>query len=147
LRREEGSPVVDACPRCGGAWYDRGELEQALAARQGAGVDAQPVPHPPRYLKCPVCADLMTPRNYEKRSGVIVDVCARHGAWLDAGELERLVAWTHSARAARAAQLDAEAAKLDASLASYGRDRSAGSYAADRTVASDVAAMLGVLFD
>jgi Zn-finger nucleic acid-binding protein len=33
----------------------------------------------------------MSRRNFGERSGVIVDVCATHGVWFDAGELAKVV--------------------------------------------------------
>lgn len=39
------------------------------------------------------CGALMNRRNYGRSSGVILDLCSRHGVWFDAGELERLLAW------------------------------------------------------
>jgi Zn-finger nucleic acid-binding protein len=32
----------------------------------------------------------MQRRNFQRSSGIIVDVCRRHGTWLDADELERI---------------------------------------------------------
>jgi Zn-finger nucleic acid-binding protein len=40
-------------------------------------------------LPCPVCARVM---RVARRHGVAIDVCERHGVWLDRGELERLLA-------------------------------------------------------
>lgn len=40
-------------------------------------------------LPCPVCAKVM---RVSRRHGVAIDVCERHGVWLDRGELERLLA-------------------------------------------------------
>jgi Zn-finger nucleic acid-binding protein len=34
--------------------------------------------------------------NFGHRSGVIVDVCGRHGTWFDAGELTRVLEWIAS---------------------------------------------------
>ena len=35
----------------------------------------------------------MNRQNYGRRSGVIVDVCSKHGIWFDAHELDRVVGW------------------------------------------------------
>lgn len=40
-----------------------------------------------RYLRCPICDEMMTRMNFGKRSGVMLDACRRHGAWFDRGEL------------------------------------------------------------
>lgn len=46
-----------------------------------------------RYLPCPLCHATMNRANFGKVSGVIVDVCRKHGTWFDAGELTRIVAF------------------------------------------------------
>jgi Zn-finger nucleic acid-binding protein len=33
----------------------------------------------------------MTRRNFGQSSGVIIDVCRRHGVWFDRGELPRVI--------------------------------------------------------
>jgi len=32
-------------------------------------------------------------RNFARRSGVVVDTCAKHGVWFDAEELPQLIRW------------------------------------------------------
>lgn len=44
-----------------------------------------------RYVPCPECGTLMNRKNFAQSSGVVLDVCARHGVWLDRGELERVL--------------------------------------------------------
>lgn len=103
--------VVDACQTCGGAWYDRGELERALQLldRKAVGesifrrvqkflIEEKEV----RYLRCPHCGQLMSRQNYAKCSGVIVDRCPEHGVWLDAGELEKIHRFLNSGGAEHA---------------------------------------------
>lgn len=46
-------------------------------------------PQAERVLLCPVCGARL---EIERESGVSVDVCRDHGVWLDAGELETIVA-------------------------------------------------------
>ena len=98
-----GVPVFE-CPNCNGLWVPENRFDQlvqrALEARRAQL--SQGVPSaPPRvagaiptmkvqYRKCPVCDGLMHRRNFQKRSGVIIDVCAAHGTWLDADELEQI---------------------------------------------------------
>jgi Zn-finger nucleic acid-binding protein len=43
------------------------------------------------YVQCPLCHVSMNRVNFGKLSGVIVDVCRKHGTWFDAGELTRAV--------------------------------------------------------
>ncbi len=35
----------------------------------------------------------MQRKNYGRKSGVIIDICARHGMWFDLHELEELLGW------------------------------------------------------
>ena len=81
-----------------------------------------------RYLSCPECRRLMNRVNVARVSGVIVDLCRGHGAWLDAGELARLVAFLDGggmerARAREREQLDAERRRLELQRAGTARER------------------------
>jgi len=38
----------------------------------------------------------MNRRNWGQKSGVIVDICQRHGVWFDLDELDRLLRWLHT---------------------------------------------------
>ncbi len=98
------------CGVCGGLWIGA-EAFQRLAERARAGeVEALSPGGPqtvvpavsepkgkrkkaPLYRGCPICSGLMNRQNYGRSSGIILDVCARHGVWFDADELERLLAW------------------------------------------------------
>jgi Zn-finger nucleic acid-binding protein len=100
---------LHACGSCQGLWVPEGRLEDLLAR---AGV-AQPGPAPSEapaarvrggnpaqqrveYRRCPECDALMLRRNFQRRSGIIVDVCHAHGTWLDADELERIAGFVRS---------------------------------------------------
>ena len=45
---------------------------------------------PSKIVDCPVCGSAMQKRIV--RDGIEIDFCDWHGVWLDAGELERLLA-------------------------------------------------------
>lgn len=96
---------ADECPSCLGLWIPEGRLEPLIErAREAraAGPGRDPVPPAPRvrganptrqrveYRRCPACDAHMQRRNFRRSSGIIVDVCRRHGTWLDADELERI---------------------------------------------------------
>lgn len=113
--REVGGLEIQECPKCHGLWApeDRFDLlvERAAAAHRTRGegepisprVDGgNPAAHRVEYRRCPVCEALMGRRNYQKRSGVIIDRCPAHGTWLDANELERIAGFVLSGRAERA---------------------------------------------
>ena len=44
-----------------------------------------------RYVRCPVCRQLMNRTNFARMSGVIVDTCRFHGIWFDADELGKVM--------------------------------------------------------
>ena len=58
---------------------------------------ASKLPRPPEtrtsYIPCPECAGLMNRKNFGGTSGVVVDVCKKHGTWFDLGELPRVLAF------------------------------------------------------
>lgn len=118
---------LDTCAACGGVWFDRGELEAHLthpAARGDVPTVLTTPPRGPAYRRCPHCAQPMTPRNWERYSGVVVDVCTAHGVWVDGGELARLHVWAESPRRERVDELDAERAAAERRHASVGTDLS-----------------------
>lgn len=101
---EENPVRVDMCPACHGIWFDNGELSAILEAvkepdaeisRQvlTALAESNAIPEEVRYIKCPVCEQIMNRQCYGHRSGVVTDRCKNHGIWLDGGELERLFGW------------------------------------------------------
>ncbi|MCK5897620.1 MAG: zf-TFIIB domain-containing protein [Methylococcales bacterium] len=46
-----------------------------------------------KYIKCPVCTNLMARSSFAYRSGVVIDKCLKHGMWLDNGEMTHLMEW------------------------------------------------------
>lgn len=105
-----GSLTLDYCPRCGGLWFDRGEV--ALLARRDPTAIQRFAPQrndrirPPcpncltpldrdaercrvcghrNVLGCPVCDRPMERRAH---AGLVLDVCRHcHGVWFDNAEL------------------------------------------------------------
>ncbi len=96
---------IEQCDRCMGIFFDPDELETLLDQSVSKVFEADlermsvlseeesPDFTRVKYVKCPVCREIMNRRNYGARSGVIVDVCKPHGVWLDGGELRRLLNW------------------------------------------------------
>lgn len=114
-----GPGVLLDCDRCGGQFVEnallRELLERKQVVRQGLPPEAPTPPTPERevrYLACPVCANLMQRKNFGRSSGVIVDVCPRHGIWFDAGELPRVLAFVESGGLERAEARHREAERL-----------------------------------
>ena len=107
-----GGTTARECSACGGLWLDPASLQRLSDAREERAdvisVLAARMPTlstPPdvvRYVPCPSCGKLMNRRNFAQSSGVVLDVCARHGVWLDRGELERVLGFVSSGGLARA---------------------------------------------
>lgn len=122
--REVGGLVVHECGKCNGLWAPKDRFSilvdraaEAARSRVAAGqpvvprVDGgNPAKSQVEYRRCPDCDALMARRNYQKRSGVIIDQCHEHGTWLDAHELERIAGFVLSGRAQRVADAEAERA-------------------------------------
>jgi Zn-finger nucleic acid-binding protein len=96
--QQEGDITLENCERCHGQWLEPDDLKAIIEAtvflEMGPGVrtgidltDVQ------EDAPCPRCGVLMQPFNYAGDSGVILDKCPNCGGlWLDAGDLERVLA-------------------------------------------------------
>ena len=97
--RQAGVAGFSECPRCGGLFLTRASFDAVVkdaATRATArALDEGPRPAAPEkgfhYRPCPVCRKFMNRSNFGGGPGVIVDVCGPHGAFLDRGELTRVV--------------------------------------------------------
>lgn len=115
--------AVYDCATCGGLWIEK-EVFEVMVDRARAGklpelasggvvassttpADAAPVQNR-AYRPCVLCGALMNRRNYGRKSGVIVDVCSRHGLWFDLHELDRLLRWFREGGEERAQALQVE---------------------------------------
>jgi Zn-finger nucleic acid-binding protein len=95
-------PVLH-CKHCNSLWFGRGVLEKLLAALevelaetdelQSPLAPATRTPQAVEYRTCPSCDTPMKRENYRRISGIIIDTCQQHGTFLDAGELEALMAF------------------------------------------------------
>jgi Zn-finger nucleic acid-binding protein len=109
-----GSIRIEQCPRCGGAWYDSGEL-RILKDKEASGdycwidfdlwkdADKFRAARQQRY-DCPSDSTKMTTVHYGE-SPVTVDICSQcRGIWLDKHEYDEIVRYldemvdTHSIR-------------------------------------------------
>lgn len=139
----EGDPLhLFECRRCAGFWLDR-DVFRALAERARHGRSGLPLERRPAgagaegsdvgawsYRPCPVCSDLMNRRNYGRRSGVIVDLCGRHGVWLDHAELTRVLEWVRAGGATEAEAPRPEPKRWPPPpFAGWDRDLTGGSFA------------------
>ncbi|MFQ5790366.1 MAG: zf-TFIIB domain-containing protein [Acidobacteriota bacterium] len=123
INRKIGEFMVDECPRCAGMWLAAGaferivnvqarrqESEYSSAVEKGKPVRARLETTKVVYVKCPRCRRLMNRRNFARASGVIIDECHEHGAWLDSDELGKIAAYVASGGLQYTRQLQAQEA-------------------------------------
>ena len=107
--RAVGNVSAMECERCGGMWmtHDDFDLLTKQAANEGLNVEPRQSPGIARapqvdlpvtdgglhYRECVICKQLMVKQNYAHTSGVVIDVCGRHGIWLEADALPRIGEW------------------------------------------------------
>jgi len=131
-----GAADLRECPKCEGLWADKDTLQQICIDREKqAAILGMPtvlgtdlignIEQNIRYLPCPICRTLMNRVNFSRCSGVIVDVCARHGTWFDKDELRRIVEFIRAggvdkARAMEIDELERRRRELDAARWSGG---------------------------
>jgi len=97
-----GPGALYDCGRCGGQFVEHTALRDLLEQHDRLETPADRLQRPApvdtrvRYVSCPTCRSLMNRRNFGAGSGVIVDVCGKHGTWFDPGELPRVLAYVES---------------------------------------------------
>lgn len=93
--------TVDFCAICQGVWVEHFEEKQVLKIKPEVfsmdelhRLRRHYVPlgrlEKVRYVPCPACKMLMNRKIWGSYSGVVVDICADHGTWYDAQELEKI---------------------------------------------------------
>lgn len=103
VRSEMEGVQIEACPTCGGIWFDGGELKALAQKRPGvlAGLEHRHNPNPeadpaaPRMgaRLCPACQVPMREFQFPWAPGVVLNGCDKcHGIWADDGELSRVEA-------------------------------------------------------
>ena len=102
----EGNGTLLNCKKCGGQFVEHALLRSLLEQHEIIGQAFPDAPYQRPTLKasiervhyrpCSVCQQMMNRKNFGGASGVIVDVCARHGTWFDAGELPQVLAFVKS---------------------------------------------------
>ena len=100
-----GTTELHECPECASAWLASEVFKELCLNREEhgafavlAGVAATPpsldtAGHVQRYVPCPVCSKLMNRSNFGRRSGILVDLCKKHGTWFERGELAGILAF------------------------------------------------------
>jgi len=109
---EHDDVEIDCCPACGGVWLDGGELE-ALVGTPTPEKDSPDSDLGPPTLDCPICVDKLVKDRYG-HTDVVVDKCPHgDGIWLDAGELQQILAAYKNTHAAPDGHDDQAAGALD----------------------------------
>jgi Zn-finger nucleic acid-binding protein len=118
-------PVLE-CGTCFGLWLDAPSFETICANREQQAAVLGTASHAPagagtgsrvNYVPCPECSQLMNRINFAHCSGVILDLCKKHGIWFDRDELNRIVEFIHegglvASRSKEKAALEEERKKL-----------------------------------
>jgi len=95
-----GTAYMRECERCGGFWTsietfehlcEDKEQQSAVLSYVGDQNHDLGGTAPINYVPCPDCKQLMNRSNFARASGVIIDTCKKHGVWLDADELPRII--------------------------------------------------------
>lgn len=130
VRARAAVSEITACARCGGVWLDTAssrrviegllsDAERLLAERvrlvteQQSSAPAYRASAAPSVRRCPECGEELG-RTRVTELGIVLDVCAVHGTWFDAGELDpvaQLFAIKNSVAAAEARQFASELAE------------------------------------
>jgi len=113
-----------ACPQCGGLWMDhdsfqlvcdrieRQTLEQGYKFPDAKAAVAEKSRR--AYIRCPECGVIMTPKNFAKCSGIIIDCCRKHGNWFDWQELHQVAAFIQKGGMSKSRKLELDRAVEDA---------------------------------
>ena len=131
-----GHTPLNECERCHGLWIEASTFETICTDRERQSVvlgGASTVFTPGKrhleakiqYVRCPECRELMHRVNFAKCSGVIIDVCKRHGSWFDRDELQHIVEFIRgggleTARAKEKVELEQARRRLEAARAAQG---------------------------
>ncbi|HSB29816.1 MAG TPA: zf-TFIIB domain-containing protein [Pyrinomonadaceae bacterium] len=101
-----GNEKVLECNGCGGLWLptesfekicvDKERQSAVLGTASLAPLDRETLQAKVSYVPCPECSQLMNRANFARCSGVIIDVCKKHGVWFDRDELSRIVEFIRS---------------------------------------------------
>ena len=110
--RTAGELSFGECGTCFGVWVDAPSFEKISADPDKHGADLSwpdkgPTNWPVVYIPCAECGTVMNRINFWRVSGVVVDICQRHGIWFDRDELRQVMDFVRKGglREARAIEL------------------------------------------
>lgn len=120
--------TLKECNQCAGLWISIdvfNHLEQQAQLQAASGIqnrvhDKKPHQVNPDsinpknyYRKCPTCNQIMNRKNYAGDSGIVVDVCSKHGMWFDIHELDQILKFIRDGRLLKSQQKSARKAILN----------------------------------
>jgi Zn-finger nucleic acid-binding protein len=118
--KEIGDFSVAGCSQCQGLFVPNETFEMMQEQSDRVIFSVNGIPREPlnaddrvRYVRCPVCRNLMNRTNFAHVSGVIIDTCRPHGIWFDADELEKIMDFIARGGLQKARQRDAEERKAE----------------------------------
>lgn len=89
--------AIDTCSHCDGIWIDKDDFQYLTTERSvyqdnslAKSFERRTKLDESSYLNCVRCNKLMSRSQYKSISGVMIDTCMDHGAWLDSGEIETI---------------------------------------------------------
>lgn len=149
---------IERCQQCFGLFFDPGEIETLLdhAVSDAETVNIKHIQainddryqaKKVKYLKCPVCRILMNRVSFGYRSGVIADRCAKHGIWLDNGEITHLMEWKKAGGQLLAQQQQQEPPAIVATNPSLSERQRPIEIATDPYLLETVSSLVSKLFD
>jgi Zn-finger nucleic acid-binding protein len=131
-QKQVGDTRISECTSCGGMWIDSAAFERICAdrQRQAAVITSElPPPMPSSnaeaqrfYIHCPICGGMLNRTGFAGHSGIVIDICKRHGIWFDRDELRRIVEFIRAGGIDQARQHELE--KLQHERAQLERMRS-----------------------
>ena len=120
------------CSHCAGLWITADvfkhlerKAQNEVASGVESGVKESNIQHSAQsretptkfYRQCPQCQQLMNRRNYAQASGIVVDVCSKHGIWFDIHELDEVLQYIRSGQLLQQQQKAARKAKQEVTKA------------------------------
>jgi Zn-finger nucleic acid-binding protein len=136
ISKSLGDVTFLECTHCLGLWLNVATFEKICADREThSSVLGMPTLAAPNrtvteakvtYIRCPECSELMNRANFARCSGVILDLCRRHGIWFDRDELSRIIEFIREgglelSRAREKAQLDEKRRQLEQATMEFPR--------------------------
>jgi len=119
-----GDFSVAACDKCNGFFVPHETFEMMQEKRDSVILPARETPKNAvepesqvRYVRCPVCRNMMNRNNFARISGVIIDSCRGHGIWFDAGELEKVIDFITRGGLQKAKAVELERIKAEQKIA------------------------------